>query len=162
MEKKNALRETIKTLLEDGKEITTPFEITLTLKKFYENLFQKTIAKSLSDIEMFLSDIHLPTTSDENYNICKAEITEDNLLVALKSIPNNKTPGDDSLSKEFYGTFWEDIKDVFIKSLKQAKIEGSLSISQRQAVIKRLEKKYRYKRYIKNWRPISLLNLIQK
>ena len=70
MEKKNALRETIKTLLEDGKEITTPFEITLTLKKFYENLFQKTIAKSLSDIEMFLSDIHLPTTSDENYNIC--------------------------------------------------------------------------------------------
>ena len=29
---------------------------------------------------MFLSDIHLPTISDENYNICEAEITEDNLL----------------------------------------------------------------------------------
>ena len=90
---------------------------------------------------MFSSDIHLPTIRDENYNICEAEITEDNLLVALKSITNNKTPGNDGLSKEFYETFCEDIKDVFINSLKETKIEGSLSISQRQAVIKLLEKK---------------------
>ena len=150
LEKKNTLPGTIKTLLEDDKEITTPSEISLTLKKIYENLFQKSIAKSVSDIKMFLSDIHLPTISDDNYNICEAEITEDNLLAALKSIPNNKTPGNDGLSKEFYGTFWEDITDVFINSLKQAKIEGSLSISQRQAVIKLLEKKDRDKRYIKN------------
>ena len=32
---------------------------------------------------MFSSDIHLPTISDVNYNICEAGITEDNLLVAL-------------------------------------------------------------------------------
>ena len=64
LEKKNTSRETIKTFLEDGKEITTPPEISLTLKKFYENLFQKTIAKSISDIEIFLNDIHLPTISD--------------------------------------------------------------------------------------------------
>ena len=45
---------------------------------------------------MLLSDIHI---SDENCTICEAEITEANLLVALKSIPNNKTPGNDGLSK---------------------------------------------------------------
>ena len=119
------------------KNTTPPSEMSLTLEKFYENLFQKTIAKSILDIEM----LHLPTISDDNYNICEAEITEDNLLVALKSIPNNKTLGNDGLSKEFYETFWEDIKDVFPNSLKQAKIEGSMSISQRQAAIKLLEKK---------------------
>ena len=70
---------------------------------------------------------------------------EDNLLVALKNIPNNKTPGNDGLSKGFYETLWVDIKDVFINSLKQAKIEGSQSISQRQAVIKLLEKKRQIK-----------------
>ena len=42
------------------------------------------------------------------------------------------------------------------------KIEGSLSISQRQAVMKLLEKKDRDKRYTKNWRPISLLNIDTK
>ena len=80
----------------------------------------------------------------------------------MKSIPNNKTTGNDDLSKEFYETFWEDIKDVFINSLKQAKIEGGLSISQRQAVIKLLEKKDRDKSCIKNWKPISLLNIDTK
>ena len=89
LEKKNALRGTIKVLLEDGKEITTPSYISSTLKKLYENLFQKPIAKSVSDIEMFLSNIHLPTISDDNYSICEAEITEDNLLVTLKSIHND-------------------------------------------------------------------------
>ena len=59
---------------------------------------------------MFLSDIHLPIISDENYNICTAEITEDNLLVALKNVPNNKIPGNDGPSKEVYEAFWEDIK----------------------------------------------------
>ena len=127
MEKRNALGGTIKTLLDNRKETTTLSEITLTLKEFYENLFQKTIAKSVSDIEIFLSDIHLPTISDENYTICGDEITEDN-LVALKSILDDETSGNEGLSKEFYKTFWKDIKDVFINSLKQAKIECSLTI----------------------------------
>ena len=127
MEKRNALGGTIKTLLDNRKETTTLSEITLTLKEFHENLFQKTIAKSVSDIEIFLSDIHLPTISDENYTICEDEITEDN-LVALKSILDDETSGNEGLSKEFYKTFWKDIKDVFINSLKQAKIECSLTI----------------------------------
>ena len=37
-------------------------------------------------------------------------------------------------------------------------MEGSPSISQKQAVIKLIQKKDRDKRFIKNWRPISLLN----
>ena len=39
---------------------------------------------------------------------------------------------------------------------------GPLSVSQRQDIIKLLEKKDRGKRYIKNWRPISLLNVDTK
>ena len=54
---------------------------------------------------------------------------------------NNKAPGNDGLTKEFYETFWNEIKYVFLKSLKQAKEKGQLSISQRQAVIKLIEKK---------------------
>ena len=63
LEKKNA---TIKTLINDGKGITTPSEINLTLKNVYENLFQKDIKKSASDFETFLSQIQLLTISDEN------------------------------------------------------------------------------------------------
>ena len=123
-------------------------EINLTLKSFYENLLQKDIKKYVSDIETFLSQIQRPTISDENYAKCETNIIEGNLLVALKSMSSNKSLGNDGLSKEFYETFWEDINDVFINSLKEAKVKGSLSISQRQAVIKLLEKKDRDKRFI--------------
>ena len=41
---------------------------------------------------------------------------------------NNKTPGNDGLTKEFYEAFWNEIKLVFLKSLKQAKEKGQLSI----------------------------------
>ena len=44
---------------------------------------------------------------------------------------NNKTPRNDRLTKEFYEMFWNEIKYVFLKSLKQAKETGQLSNSQR-------------------------------
>ena len=58
--------------------------------------------------------------------------------------------------KNFMKFFWKDIKGVMINSLKQAKWKGSLSTSQRQAVIKLLEKKNQNKHFIKNCSPISL------
>ena len=38
-------------------------------------------------------------------------------------------------------------------------LKKELSTSQKQAVIKLIEKKDRDKKFIKNWRPISLLNV---
>ena len=46
--------------------------------------------------------------------------------------------------------------------MKQSKIDGNLSISQREAAIKLIEKKDRDKRFVKNWQPISLLNIDTK
>ena len=36
-------------------------------------------------------------------------------------MPNNISPGNDGLSKEFHENFREDIKDAFVNSLEQAK-----------------------------------------
>ena len=46
--------------------------------------------------------------------------------------------------------------------MKQSKIDGHLSISQRQAIIKQIAKKVRDKRFVKNCRPFSLLNVDTK
>ena len=50
----------------------------------------------------------------------------------------------------------------FLNSCLTAKLKKELSTSQRQAVIKIIEKKDKDKRFIKNWRPISLLNVDYK
>ena len=72
------------------------------------------------------------------------------LQTALKSMSYGKSPGHDGLTKEFYEDFWDNLKFYFINSLKESKIEGNLSISQRQAVIKLIVKKDRNKRFVKN------------
>ena len=77
-------------------------------------------------------------------------------------MPNGKSPGPDGLTKEFYEQFWDYLKVDFINSLKQSKIDRHLPFSQRQTIIKLLTKKYRYKRFVINWRPFSLLNFEAK
>ena len=84
------------------------------------------------------------------------------MILGLKSFSNNKSPGNDGLTKEFYETFWEELKQPFMNSLNQAKVSKKLVTSQRQVVIKLLEKKDKDKRLISNWRPISLLNVDYK
>ena len=75
---------------------------------------------------------------------------------------NDKSPGNNGLTKEFYETLWDELKEIFVISVREAKEIGHLSTSQRQVIIKLIEKKDKDKRFIKNWRPISLLNVDSK
>ena len=61
----------------------------------------------------------------------------------MKSMKNNKTPGNGRLTKEFYETFWNELKTLLMKSINQTFYPKILCISQRQAVIKLIEKKDR-------------------
>ena len=84
------------------------------------------------------------------------------VILVLKSFSNSKSPGNDGLTKEFYETFWEELKQPFMNSLNQVKVSKKLVTSQRQAVIKLLGNKDKDKRLISNWRPTSLLNVDYK
>ena len=77
-------------------------------------------------------------------------------------MPSNKSPGNDGFTKEFCETFWEKIKTPLCNSITKSYQNGELSMSQRQAVIKLIEKKDKGKKLIKNWRPISLMNIDTK
>ena len=80
----------------------------------------------------------------------------------MKSFSNNKSPVSDGLTKEFYETFWEEVKQPFMNLLSQIKVSKKLVTFQRQSVIKLLEKKDKDKRLITSWRPVSLLNVDYK
>ena len=73
-------------------------------------------------------------------------------------MPKNKSAGNDGLTKEFYDIFWDKLKIPLIASLRKSFLKEELSYSQKQAVIRLIEKKDKDKRYIQNWRPLSLLN----
>ena len=76
-----------------------------------------------------------------------------------KFLRKNKSPGNDGITKEVHEAFWDDLKTSLLLSVNKDFEVGELSISQKQAVIKLIGKKDKDKQIIKNWRPISLLNI---
>ena len=62
----------------------------------------------------------------------------------------------------FFKFFWIDIGPFILKSLNYGYRTGSLSITQKQGVITCIPKPNKSRCDLKNWRPISLLNVIYK
>ena len=162
LEKKHAVQGQIRSLLVDEKEINEQDQINKHLLSFYDSLFSENIKKSKPDLIKYLDTVAIPKLNNKDIKICEGIITEDELFDALCSMENNKSPGNDGLTKEFYETFWNEIKRPLMASILCGFNNQELSTSQRQAVIKLIEKKDRDKRLIKNWRPISLLNTDMK
>ena len=68
-------------------------------------------------------------------------ISEEECLTALKEYKNNKTPGTDGLTAEFYKFFWSDLGTEMTASFNYAFQKGSLSISQKRGIISLIPKK---------------------
>ena len=105
-----------------------------------------------------LNDLTVPSFTTEQSLSCEGNLTEKEIYNSLIRFKNNKSPGNDGLTKKFYCICWDDIKNTFMISLKESKKLQYLWALQRHVIIKLLEKPNKDKRYISDWRPISLLN----
>ena len=77
----------------------------------------------------------------------------------LNDLAKNKSPGNDGIPVEFYLSFWNDLEDIFMESVLDSFEKGEMSTSQRQAILILIKKEGKDERELKNWRPISLLNV---
>ena len=75
---------------------------------------------------------------------------------------NGKSPGNDGFTTEFFKFFWPDLGMFILKSINYRYRTGSLSVTQKQGIITCIPKPYKSRYYLKNQRPIFLLNVIYK
>ena len=143
-------------------EISTRDKILGHIKHFYANTFSCTQSKSQNECVSFLDKINLAKISSTDQIKLDKPLAIDEMTEALKTMENSKSPGNDGLTVEFYKFFWIDLKHLLYNSFLESKNTKCLGASQRQAVIKLLTKKDKDKRFIENWRPISLLNIDTK
>ena len=54
---------------------------------------------------------------------------------------NNKSPGNNGLTRKFHITFWNEVKGTFLLAIEKAHFVKQLIALQKQAVIKFIEKK---------------------
>ena len=86
-------------------------------------------------------------------------ITINECINAVKYMPNGKRTGSDGYPIEFYKMFWNQIGPILVKSFNYSFNMGLLSDSHRRDVISLIPKDGKDEDLLKNWRPISLLNV---
>ena len=151
LEKSRAIQGQVRTVIYSDKEINDETEINNHIYSFFDYLYKETSFSS-TNLETFLNTISFPKLRKDKSKTLDVGITEKELLTALRSMENNKTPGNDGLTNEFNITFWNKVKISLLLAIEKAYLV-------KQVVTKLIEKERRDKRYIQNWRAISLLNL---
>ena len=139
-------------------EVSTHEDLKSTLVSFYSKLFTKEPTDSAIQDDL-LRNVSKRVTRDQT--ALDQEITIEDLTNALNSLPNYKTPGSDGLTVEFYSHFWEFLGPKLVQVLNFSFYFGLLPDSQRECIIRLIHKRDD-KRDLKNWRPISLLNVDYK
>jgi hypothetical protein len=126
----------------------------------------KEIKNALANLPDFanllLQHSDIQKLSPDKSATCEGKLTVEECLKSLQSFKENKSPGNDGLTVEFYKTFWGVLGELLVESLNCAFDYGELSNSQKQANITLIEKKGKDRRQISNWRPISLINVDTK
>ena len=127
----------------------------------YSDLYdEKSVRQIDSSTCPFLGNFSpIPKLSENKRDSCEGQLTYSECFKVLATFENNKTPMNDGLTIEFYKYFWPEIGTLLVDSLNYAYFHGELSNTQKQAVITLIEKKDKDRRSIKNWRPISLVNV---
>ena len=96
--------------------------------------------------------------SEDDREKCEGLLTYEECKKSLETFQNEKSPGEDGFTVEFYKCFFELLGNDLVASLNAAYELGELSISQRRGVITLLPKEDGPLSALSNWRPITLLN----
>ena len=157
----NGVKKEIGCIIQNKKEYTERCDILKVISNYFGSLYAKSKSDVDVDIETYLKNTELKELNDNDALSCEGLLTENECYNAVCSMQNNKAPGSDGLSSEFYKCFWLDIKDLLIECLNEGYSNGELSESQKQGILTLLFKKGD-RRKLDNWRPISLLNIDYK
>ena len=103
LEKKNKRKSHLRKLLnETNEEVTDPLIIRQELRAYYENLYKSQNSKSVDECLVFMNNVNTPKLSETDAKQCEGKLSIFEYYESLKQLANNKTPGNDGFSKEFY------------------------------------------------------------
>jgi len=128
---------------------------------FYEQLYSNKYLKPFH-LQDFIKTNTFACLDENQKQGLEGPIQHEELLWALKKMSNNKSPGLDGYTVEFYKMFFNDLSWFLLRSLNESYDSASLSVTQNLGVITLLPKGKKSREYLTNWLPIFLLNISYK
>ena len=142
----------------NGQYVTDPEGIKSTFLEFYTELYDRQ-ESNIHSQNRFLEFVR--KLNDEQKRQTDEDIKESEILEAISSCKNNKTPGPDGLSAEFFKCFLVDLMPLFKAMIEESLERGELPESLNMSYITLLPKVDNCTQP-KQYRPISLLNIDYK
>ena len=133
---------------ENGTEYTTTTEILNHQKEFYENLYDDIYNIDGRSIDDILGE-NKNKLSNQTAEKLEGEISYSELLRALKNMKNDKSPGLDGFTVEFFKKIWIDLGNFILRSLNFGYNNGTLSVTQKQGIITCLPKQDKNRVFLK-------------
>lgn len=171
LEKNNYEKKLIREVeLENGEVISDFALVNKEIENFYGKMYtSKILGNNTSEvsehnhnIHKFIEGLNIPQLNVEEQESLEKDLTFEELKEALTSFADNKSPGEDGFTKEFYEAFFDLLGKDLLNSYNEAFNRGSLSVSQKRGTITLIPKSDENLSDLKNWRPISLLNIDYK
>ncbi|KAL3689125.1 hypothetical protein R1sor_015434 [Riccia sorocarpa] len=144
---------------EDGRTLTKEEDIMRELYRYYSNLYKKEdlSPQAIQKLQVTLGLIKQKVTRAQNRRLTQAP-TRGEIQSIIDKLPKEKAPGLDGMTSEALKKMGEPMEEDLIEVAEAIWRDNLLIWKQQQGVIKLLPKPGD-KQLIKNWRPISLLNL---
>ncbi len=161
LEKRNGAAKTMTQLKVDNKIVTDHKKILEAQRDYYKNLYSaRPVDEETS--KAFLCDRYVKKLNDAQQEMCEGLITLAEVKKTLAGMANNKSPGSDGFTAEFYKFFINDLGSYMVRSLNCSYHKGVLSETGRLGILSCIPKGNQPREYLKIWRPISLLNIDYK
>ena len=142
---------------ENGDKITDPKNVLKEQDNFYKKLYKETHQIKQDDFNKYVENLESPKLNEQERSTLEKEISMSELRKAIFVSKKEKVPGMDGLPNEFYQIFFNEIAGLLLKVCREIAING-LHVTARQCIIALIEKPGRNLDFLKNWRPLSLLN----
>ena len=122
-------------------------------RSFYSKLYMKD-----EEVKFELTNTHGIFVQPEHKILQDAMISKEEIKTAVFQMSKDKTPGSDGLTANFYQEFWDVLCDSFHKLVNEIYEENFMHPSALQGILNLIPKPGKDSCYIKNLRPITLLN----
>ena len=159
LERKRAVSKTLVRLKNKNDEIIdSGDEILQEINDFYKKLYT---TKGEIDTS-FMENLIIPKLPDNWKVEMDKPLNLHELSLALKSMKNNKSPGLDGFPADFWKVFWVKVKFLYEEVIQESVMDGELHQMAREGVLSLLEKVGKDILNLKNWHPLTLLNVDNK
>ena len=149
-------------IISSNNEITDSKEICKEVKNFYQSLYSSRDNQLIDvDLDQLLNrDTPKISDADKERMEMQNAVTMEEADKVLNNMKNDKSPGSNGFSVNFFKFFWKDLGVYLVRSINYDLQAGKLLTTQTQGLITCIPKGQKIeKKIFKKWRPITLLNV---